>query len=122
MNASEEMKEAIGQPRKLALYRYLGEHVWYAVFEIPHSNYDEQYQPLPDGQQRELPHDGYARITEPLEVAFTACTNDAVIQQAVDSLNAMERKAIEELNKKIAQIRQQKAQLLALTHQQETVA
>ena len=115
----KDMKEAIAKSRKVAVYASLGEHVWYPIFEVTYRRRDERYQPLPDGQLRELPIENFVRVSEPVEINFTAASDNSVVQLAIESLNAAERKAIDELNTKITAIREQKAQLLALTHQTE---
>jgi hypothetical protein len=115
-----DMKEEIIRPRPIALYKRL-DGGWYMVDEIRYRNHDEHYSPLPEGEKREHALSGYVRVSEPVEVAFSPLADDAVIQKAVESLDQAERDAIRELNEKIAAIRSQKAQLLALTHQPEPV-
>lgn len=113
----KNIKTAVQKPREVALYAHMSSDDWYTVFEVTYSNRDEHYTPLQTGQRRELPMEGYVRVSAPLEVKFTAIDEDMVIQKAVESLNAEERKAIEDLNAKIASIRERKNQLLALGHQ-----
>lgn len=117
----ENIKEQAELPRKIALYQYLGEHPWYSVMEIVYSGHDERYNPLPDGQIREVPRDSFVRVSEPQEIKFSVLADNSIIEQAVASLNESERQAIEELNKKLMSIRERKAQLLSLTHQPEVV-
>lgn len=112
-----DIKGAIAKPRKVALYAQMSEHAWFAIFEVTYSDYDEHHTKLPDGERRERPMEGFVRISEPVTLKFTAIDDDAIVQKAVESLDAEERNAIEELNKKIAGIRERKSQLLALTHQ-----
>lgn len=113
----KDFKEAFVAPRMVALYAFIGEHTWFSVFEVAYSNLDERYQPLPEGQRREVPMDNYVRISEPVKVDFASIGTGDMVRNAVDALNAHERKVIDELNKKLADIRERKHQLLALTHQ-----
>lgn len=114
----KNFKEEVSKPHFVALYGHL-ELNFVSVNEVRYVNYDEHYAPLPEGQTREMPCNGYVRLTEPVEVRFTAIDNDALVRNAVESLNEQERKVVEELNEKLAQIRERKNQLLALTHQPE---
>jgi len=112
----KDFKELLVKPRKVALYASFDIDTA-LVLEINYSRYDEHYSLLPEGQMREKPIQGCVRISEPMEVTFQGIDNDEVIQKAVESLDAEERKAIEDLNAKIADIRERKSQLLALTHE-----
>lgn len=113
----KDINKEVARPRKLALYMRMNEHAWYTVWEVQYTDRDEHYTKLPEGEWREQPMEGYVRITEPMTVNFTAIGSEEIVQRAVESLNAEERAAIEDLNKKIASIRDRKNQLLALTHQ-----
>ena len=117
----KDIHEQVTRSRKLALYASLRLGGYYTVCEVKFTEFGERYERLPAGELREQPLDGYVRVSEPIDASFTPLSNDAVIQKAVESLNEAERKAVEELNAKIAAIREQKAQLLSLTHQPETV-
>lgn len=64
---------------------------------------------------------GYVRISEPVPMKFRPLPQDEVLQSAVAEFDAAERKARDECNQRIAQIRERKAQLLALTHQSASV-
>lgn len=108
---------SLAKPREIALYAHLTIDNFFAVFELHYSSRDAQYTPLPDGERRETPFEGYVRISQPIKVDFVAINNDDVIRNAIESLNEQERKAVAELNKTLAQIRERKNQLLALTHQ-----
>lgn len=112
------LKEEIAKPRKVALYASL-DSAWCYVSEVDYDNYDEHWDKLPDGQVRERQKKGYVRISEPVEIALTAISNDSIVENAVKSLDEAERAVVREMNEKIAAIRGQKAQLLALTHQPE---
>jgi len=114
----KDLGEQIKRPRKIALFRSLDSD-WIMIDEVRQSTLDENYRPLPEGQTREATYKGYVRISEPVDIAFTPLADDSIIQGAVAALNAAEREAINELNAKIAAIREKKAQLLALTHQPE---
>lgn len=116
----KDMKEEIARSRKIALYKSLDSD-YYLTDEVRLTSLDEHYRPLPDGERREHILKGYVRISAPIEVAFTSLENDSIVQKAVESLDALERDAIRELNEKIAAIREQKSQLLALTYQPATV-
>lgn len=117
----KNIKEIVAKPRKIALYASMDMSDYYCALEVTYVDYDEHYTPLPNGQFREYPKASYVRVTEPVEITFTAISNDEVVAKAVESLNEEERKAIEELNTKIAGIREKRNQLLALTHQVESV-
>lgn len=118
----KDFKEQVAKKRKLALYAHMDPSMrFYTVFEVTFVNHDARYQALGEGQLRELPMQGYTRVSEIIEVSFDSVSNDQVIQNAIAALDAAEQKAIEDLNRKIAEIRDQKAQLLALTHQPESV-
>lgn len=114
-----DIKGEVAKPRKIALYARMNDHVWFTIFEMQYVTHDEHYAPLPVGQHREVSFEGYVRITEPVDLKLTAIDDDSIVQKAVESLNEEERKAIEELNKKIVGIRERKNQLLSLTHQPE---
>jgi hypothetical protein len=116
----KDMKEEISRPRNIALYKSLDSD-WYTVDEVRFATFDEHYRPLPEGEAREKVMKGFVRVSEPVEVTFSQLGNDSIIQKAVESLDEAEREAIRELNAKIAAIREQKSQLLALTYQPEPV-
>lgn len=116
----KDIKAAVAKPRKVALYASLSTPDWYTVWSVDYTDRDEHYQLLPEGRLREIPRNGYVRISEPVEVRFTAISDDAVVQNAVAALNEEERKAIAELNAKVAAIRERKQQLLSLTHDEGT--
>lgn len=118
----DTLKDAFVKPRLVALYANMTITNYYSVFEVTFTQYDEHYHLLPAGQKRESLRSGYVRISEPFEVAFTAVSNDEVIQKAVATLDAEERAAIDELNNKVAAIRERKSQLLAITFQPEVVS
>lgn len=67
-------------------------------------------------------HAGEARISEPLQVKFQPLSSEQAIQNAVASLDAQETKVRLECEEKILAIREQKASLLALTHQPEVAS
>jgi hypothetical protein len=112
-----DLKEQIARPRKVALYASLTITEFYMLWEVHYTDVDERYDRLPDGQKREVPHDGYVRVSEPIDLNFKAVSSDEVVRNAVASLDEQERQAIADLNTKLAAIRGQKAQILALTHQ-----
>lgn len=111
-----KIKEEVAKPRRVALYASL-DSSWCYVSEVDYIRHDEHYQALPDGQERERPKKGFVRVSEPLLIELRQLTDDTIVQKAIESLDEAERQAISELNEKIAAIRGQKAQLLALTHQ-----
>jgi hypothetical protein len=67
-------------------------------------------------------HHDMVRISETVDVRFRALQNAEVIRNAVAACDAAEQKAYRELNEKLTKIREQKQQLLALTHQPEDEA
>lgn len=116
----KDFREAAAKPRKIAIYASMEMQDYYTVWEVTYDQWDEHYQKLPAGQEREHCIKGYVRISEIIDIQPTAINNDEIVGHAVEALNAEERKLIEELNQKIAAVREKKAQLLALTHQTES--
>lgn len=114
------VKEAVAQPRTVALYAALDLTDYYTAMPVPYLNYDEHYAPLPEGSKREKSYDKFVRVSEPIELVFQPLANDSIVQKAVESIDEAERGLREELNKKIAALRERRSQLLALTHQSET--
>lgn len=112
----DDMREVIARSRKVALYKSMDSD-YYMVDEVKFVSFDEHLRPLPEGKTRERVMKGYVRVSEPVEVALSPLSDDTVIQGAIASLDEAEREALRELNQKIASIRAQKAQLLAITHQ-----
>lgn len=112
----KDFKKELAKPREVALYAALDSDFCY-VSCVSYEVYDEHWNPLPDGQRRERPIKGYVRVSEPFAIQFKPIADDTVVANAVASLDEAEREAIRELNNKIAAIRGQKAQLLALVHQ-----
>jgi hypothetical protein len=117
----KNMQEEISRSRKVALFKSLDSD-YYMIDEFRLTSFDENYRPLPNGEERERIIKGYVRISEPIEVSFSSMASDSIIQKAVESLDALEADARRELNEKIAAIREQKSQLLALTYQAEVVS
>jgi len=115
----KDVREIIEKPREVALYSCLDTGGSYLVLQVSYSAYDEHYAPLPEGERREVPCSGFVRVSEPIQLTFKAITNDEMVARAVESLNEQERKTINELNEKLASIREKRSQLLALTHQPE---
>src|SRR5262249_48031630 len=121
LQAGEGMKDfsaELGKKRMVALYAHLTSD-YCVLFEVGYSHFDETGRPLPVGERRERPMTGYVRISEPVELSLRAITSDEMIQGAVAALDAEERKAIEQLNQTLANIRERKQQLLAITYQSE---
>lgn len=114
-----DLRNDVNKTRKLALYADMELRSSYLVLSPSYSKHDEHYKPLPEGQQREVAIPGYVRVSEVIEVCFEAIANDEIVAKAVESLNEQERKTIDELNQKLAAIREKRSQLLALTHQTE---
>lgn len=112
----KDFREAISKPREIALYTMTDSNSLLPL-SVSYTHYDENFQPLPEGQQRESPISGFVRVSEPVTVQFAPIDNDTMVRNAVEALNAEERKTIDELNTKLAQIRERKQQLLALTHE-----
>lgn len=61
----------------------------------------------------------YVRVSEPIEIRFRPLNSGEVMEQALATLNAEERKVLAELNQQLANIRDRKKQLLALTHESQ---
>lgn len=113
----KNLKQDIEKPRKLALYCHMESDNWYMVRDVRYLTHDEHYRPLPEGQTREDVYEGFARVSEPIDIQFTAINSDEIVAKAVEALNAEEMKILNDLNAKLAKIRDRKHQLLALTHQ-----
>lgn len=112
----KNIKAEVAKPRKVALYASIDSN-YVSTWDVPYERYDEFYNPLPDGQLRELPIRNMVRITEPVEVQFRPISNDEAVAKAVESLNETERDLRRELNQKLAEIAEKRNQLLALTHE-----
>lgn len=95
----------IDKVHAVALYRSI-EHGWASVLQY-FGERDAEY------------HGSYVRISEPMELTFRPLADDTVIQNAIAALNAQEVKVRLECEKSLAQIREMKSNLLALTHQPE---
>lgn len=115
----KDVREQVAKKRMVALYASMDMSDYYPVMEVLYVDYDEHCNPLPADQKREYPKQSYVRISEPVELSFSPISSDEIVAKAVESLNEEERKTIDELNRKIAAIREKKSQLLALTHQVE---
>lgn len=113
------VKEAIAKARTVALYAALDVTDYFTVMPVNYVNYDEHYAPLPEGSKREKSYDTFVRVSEPIELTFQPLANDSIVQKAVESIDEAERRLREELNKKLAALREQRSQLLALVHQPE---
>lgn len=114
----KDVKAELAKPRRVALYASLDSDFCY-VTEVSYLKYDEDFSPLPEGHERERPMKGYVRISEPVAIELPAISDDSVIANAIQSLDEAERDARNELNRKLMAIREQRSQLLALTHQPE---
>lgn len=114
-----DLKEEIAKPRSMALYMSLTGGGYVYMSEVHYVSHDEHWTPLPEGERREQPHDNAVRVTEPVEVRLAAIGQKEMVKNAVDSLNEQERKLYKEMNAKLAEIKERKNQLLALTHQPE---
>ena len=91
-------------PHYVALYQSI-EYKWYSLLEHH-----------PDSPR----YDSHVRISEPVEVRFTKLQNSEAIQEAVAALDAREKSIVEEFGQALAKLREQKASLLALTHETES--
>ena len=114
----KDFKAQIAKPRELALYASLTVDFTY-VTEVSYSPLDEHYQPLPDGERRERPNEGFVRITAPVTINFVSVDDDEIMRNAVKSIDAEEQKLRSELHKKLVELQERKSQLLALTHEPE---
>ena len=86
---------------KCAMYRSLSCD-WTSVFAMR----DESYV---------IP--GYVQISDAVTVTFPPLSNDDVIAGAVASLDETRKKTVEEFTQKLANIDEQRRQLLAISHQ-----
>lgn len=116
----KDMKEVVARPRKVALYCSLTLNDYYPIQEVEYSRFDEQYNPLPEGQLRERIDKDCIRISEPIEIQFVGLESEQMATAATESLNQQERDLTEEFAKKLANVREKRSQLLALTHQVES--
>jgi hypothetical protein len=74
------------------------------------------------GKDDTVYHAGEVRISETLSLKFQPLSSNEAIQNAVASLDAQEIKLRLELEEKLKDIREQRASLLALTHQPEVAS
>jgi hypothetical protein len=116
MNDPKDMRAEVLKPRKIALYLSI-EHGWYSVWEVRYTERDEHYRKLE--VPREEPRANYVRVSEPVDIEFRPINSDQVVANAVEALNEAERALLREMNSKIAEIRNRKAQLRCLTHEPE---
>jgi len=65
-----------------------------------------------------VPHE-YVRISEPVDIVFQKVNSTEGVQQALKAIDAMEREARNELNRKLSVFSDRRASLLALTHESE---
>lgn len=105
-DSTSEKKHPCDESYRVALYRHI-HYSWVSVMQVSESlsGYED-----------------YVPLSESLEVRFAPLNNDTVIQGVVAALDAAEKKAFEDCNKRVAEIREQKAQLLALTYQPTAAA
>lgn len=113
----KDFREVAVKPRKVAVYASMDMQNYYTVMEVTYDQWDEHYKPLPAGKQREHIIKGYVRISTIIDIQPQAINSDEIVGHAVEALNAEECKLIDELNQKIAAVREKKAQLLALGHE-----
>lgn len=117
----KNLDKALAKKRQIALYASMNVDGMFTVWEVDIVNYDENYQILPDGQTRERAIKGYVRVSELVEAEFSGVDNDTVVRNAVETLNEQERQIRAEFAQKLADLNEQRSQLLALTHQPEPV-
>jgi hypothetical protein len=96
--------DPFAQPHMVALYKSL-KYGWATVSQFYGAETDASY------------HSGSVRISEPTEVKFTQLANEEAIKNAIAMLDAEELRVLAELNQRIAEIREQKQGLLAITYQ-----
>ena len=63
----------------------------------------------------------YVRISEPVDIVFRKVNSTEGVQEALKAIDTMEREARNELNRKLSDLADRRASLLALTHQPEGV-
>lgn len=61
--------------------------------------------------------DGYVRISEYVDVEFPPLADAEMINNAIVALDRRREKIVDEFTDKLAEIDQQKSELLAITHQ-----
>jgi hypothetical protein len=103
------VKDPFAQPHAIALYKSL-QYGWSSVSQYYGPDKDASY------------HTGSVRISEPEMVKFTQLANEEAIKNAVGMLDAEELKVLAEMNRRIAEIREQRQGLLAITYQPEVPA
>jgi hypothetical protein len=114
----KNFKEEMGKPTKVAFYvdsKFGFTH----VAAVRYETHDKHWNPLPEGELREVPLSGSVRISEPVEVTFRPIDDKAIVRNAVEAIDEEERKLYAELNRKLADLKERKNQLLALTYQPE---
>lgn len=75
------------------------------------------FQPKDDAQY----HSDCVRISEPLTVQFAPLTDAEAIHNALAVLDAAEKAAIDDLNRRLAEIKHQRQSLMVLTHFSDAV-
>lgn len=99
------MSDPFAEPRQVALYQDMS-HGWTRVSRFW-------------GKDDSLNHSGDVRISEPLDVTFKPLSSNEAITNAVAVLDAQEKKLLADTEMSLRKIREQKQNLLALTHQTE---
>ena len=102
---SQQPDNPFEQPYQVALYRHT-QCGWYTIFQYQ-GDRDHEY------------HSGYVRQSAPVDVRFNALESEAAVRTAVASLEAAEQQLVDQFRQNLQQLRAQKANLLALTHQPE---
>ena len=105
MYLNVDAADALKRPYAVALYQEIN-HGWLWIYE---------YRVDHDG--KEVPYFDRLRLSEPIEVTFTAAPLADQMATAMAALDAQEREARATLAKTLATINDTKQRLLAITHQ-----
>jgi hypothetical protein len=112
MNTAESASQnPLDKPYTVALYRSLQ----YGVVIISEYCGPTEARPNRDTEV----HNGYVRLSEPIEIRFNSLQNEEVIRNAIATCDAMELKVRLKFEDELKAIRDQKSQLLALTYSPE---
>lgn len=92
-----DAKDPFDKTYQIALGQNI-EHGWFTVWVLP----------MPGN---------YVRVSKPVTITFSKDDNDEVVQEAMKAIDALEREARSELNRKLSEFADRRASLLALTYQ-----
>ena len=114
---SRKMAKAAATPYRIAVYAHLIREDHFSIFEVQFDNYDEHYNKLPPGEERECTRSDFVRISEIQTVTCIPIDEDTVTQNAVKSLDSTADAIRTDMLQQLAEISNRRKQLLAITYQ-----